>query len=183
MTTPHALLAPHLAPGETLLWQEAITDERFAQADIREPLKNGLLALGAAILGLWFAYWGILQLIDLLQKPDYLTLSFGAPVVIVLVIVLFWFVYMSIRRITGPAPEEVLPALYAVTSARLIALKKDGNIADELPVPLIDGFADLESDTELLVKKQGDETGDDAFYMVMIEDADAARTAITAVAS
>ncbi|MAP95691.1 MAG: hypothetical protein CMK07_12145 [Ponticaulis sp.] len=178
MLQSHPLLTPHLAPGETPLWQEAISDERFAAADARAPVKNGLLAFIAAILGLWFSYWGLIQLAGLLEKADYLTISFGAPIVIVIALALFWYTYMSIRRLTAPPLDQVLPALYALTSARLVAIRRDGSLADELATSLIEDIEDLPTDSGLRVKKHGDTVGDDAFCMVMLEDPEAASAAI-----
>ena len=181
MTTPHALLAPHLSPGETLLWQEAVTDARFDAADAREPIKSGLLALGALILGLWFTLWGVMKAGELLAKPDYLSLSFGAPIVIVLALAMFWYTYMNVRLILSPPPRQKLPAVYAVTDQRLLALLTNGTVADELANAEIAGFADLDSDSELLVNRRGDETGDDGFYILLIDDLEGAREAIERV--
>lgn len=181
MTEPHTLLASHLAPGETILWQETVTDARFEAADARQPIKSTLLALAALILGLWFTIWGVMKAGELLEKPDYLSLSFGAPIVIVLALAMFWYAFMNVRLMLGPAPRQKLPAVYAVTDTRLLAVLSNGTLADELANGDIAGFADTDSDTELLINRRGDESGEDGFYILLVNDLDGAREAIEGI--
>lgn len=172
------LLTPHLQPDEDLIWSEIISEDTLANADHRTPVRTVGLAIISCLFGLWFTVWGLMKAQELLADEDYLLLSFGAPIVIILALVFLWYAYISTRPLFLAPLIERVPTAYAITSQRLLAVLASGDLADELAINDMGEIADLDSDNELLIRRKDSSHSGDDFYMMLIEDVEGARAAI-----
>lgn len=120
-------LAPHLRPGEHLVWNAMASAARMRSARMRMQALCALSAAGACLLALFFAY-RFLQSVGAYASSD-IAASLTTPLYGVFSIVMAALTLGSASRLTlKPAGAN----LFAITNLRLFSLDPQGRMSDEI---------------------------------------------------
>ena len=98
-------------------------------------------------------------------------------VVIIFIVGEAFLIFSIIMGLSERSPDDCR-RLYVVTNQRLVATDLKGNILDEMAREDIDLIVDLGNENELLVSRKGDEDSTHGFFIHLLDDWDAAVSAI-----
>lgn len=131
--TPSDPFAPHLRPGEHIIWSATASDSRLRTARARVRRVSGLSGAAAAIISLLLGVRFFESLAA--YATNDIAASFLVPLYGVFALAMAALAYGCFSRLAVKPP---LTMHFAATNRRLIALSPAGAIADELAAGDID---------------------------------------------
>lgn len=133
MTAQADIWAPHLNPGERLVWS-ANADMAVRRAELtRQRLIYGVTGLASLVIALLLGVRFIDSLIIVTATPS--MLAAFTPLFLVFALTMAALALWGFRRMATPPPAATH---FAATDTRLIALDASGAVIDQMPAADID---------------------------------------------